>query len=88
MGELFIFDLGALIQKFSADVFFETGTGYGFGVQFARMYPFRAIISVDIVASEIERLKTPFRADRRASNCSPGGAWILCVSCSRRCPAT
>ncbi len=65
MGELFIFNLGEFMKTYSADTFFETGTGFGFGVQFARIFPFRKIFSVDIVASEIERLKAPFLCDRR-----------------------
>jgi len=65
MGELFVFDLGALLKTYAADTFFETGTGFGFGVQFARMFAFQKIFSVDIVASEIERLKAPFSCDSR-----------------------
>jgi hypothetical protein len=65
MGELFVFSLGEMISAYAADTFFETGTGYGFGVQFARMFPFRHIFSVDIIASEIERLKFPFGGDKR-----------------------
>jgi hypothetical protein len=65
MGELFIFNLGDLMKTYGADTFFETGTGFGFGVQFARIFPFRNIFSVDIVASEIERLRAPFRIDPR-----------------------
>ena len=36
MGELFFFRIGVYLKEFAADTFFETGTGYGFGVQFAR----------------------------------------------------
>lgn len=65
MGELFVFKIGDFLKQFAADTFFETGTGYGFGVQYARMFPFQKIYSVDIVASEIERLKPAFSSDRR-----------------------
>jgi hypothetical protein len=65
MGELFFFPLGKLIEIFKCDTFFETGTGFGFGVHFARMFPFRNIFSVEILASEGARLRAPFSSDRR-----------------------
>ncbi len=65
MGELFLFNLGDIIKAHNTDTFFETGTGFGFGVQFARIFPFRSILSVDIVAGEIKRLQPAFRFDPR-----------------------
>jgi hypothetical protein len=65
MGELFFFPLGDLIKTFGADTFFETGTGYGFGVQHSRMFTFKRILSVEIVAAEVERLRLAFRVDPR-----------------------
>jgi len=65
MGELFFFRIGVYLKEFAADTFFETGTGYGFGVQFARIFPFKQIFSVDIVASEIQRLLPAFSSDPR-----------------------
>jgi hypothetical protein len=65
MGDAFFFPLGQLIQAFGADTFFETGTGYGLGVQTARIFPFRLIISVEILTAEVERLRPAFSADPR-----------------------
>jgi len=65
MGELFFFRIGEFLKNFRTETFFETGTGYGFGVQYARMYRFKKIYSVDIVASEIERLTPAFGSDPR-----------------------
>lgn len=65
MGELFFFKLANLIRDFGADTFFETGTGFGFGVQVARTVPFSRIFSVEIVAAEVERLRPAFSSDPR-----------------------
>jgi hypothetical protein len=65
MGDVFFFPLGQLIQAFQADTFFETGTGFGLGVQSARMFPFKQIVSVEILAAEVERIRPAFSADRR-----------------------
>jgi hypothetical protein len=65
MGELFFFQIGKLIEIFHADTFFETGTGFGFGVYMARMFPFKNIFSVEILASEVERLRPAFSSDPR-----------------------
>jgi hypothetical protein len=65
MGELFFFQLAKLIDVFQCDTFFETGTGYGFGVYVARMFPFKNILSVEILASEVERLRPAFSSDHR-----------------------
>jgi len=65
MGELFFFRLAELIRAFNADTFFETGTGFGFGVQVARTVPFKLIFSVEIMAAEVERLRPAFSSDPR-----------------------
>jgi hypothetical protein len=65
MGELYFFRLAELIKAFNADTFFETGTGFGFGVQVARTLPFKLILSVEIVASEVERIRPAFGSDPR-----------------------
>jgi hypothetical protein len=65
MGDVFFFALGKLINDFQADTFFETGTAYGLGVQSARMFAFRNIISVEIIASAVDRLKPAFAGDGR-----------------------
>lgn len=65
MGELYFFRLAELIKVFDADTFFETGTGFGLGVQVARTLPFKLIISVEIVASEVERIRPAFSSDQR-----------------------
>jgi hypothetical protein len=65
MGELFFFPLGDLLRQFSAESFFETGTGFGLGVQTARIFPFKRIWSVDIMVDEIRRLAPAFSSDPR-----------------------
>jgi hypothetical protein len=65
MGELFFFRLAEMIKAFGADTFFETGTGFGLGVQVARTVPFNLIFSVEIVASEVERIRPAFSSDSR-----------------------
>jgi hypothetical protein len=65
MGDLYFFRLAELIKAFDADTFFETGTGFGQGVQVARTVPFKLIISVEILAAEVERLRPAFCSDAR-----------------------
>ena len=65
MGELYFFRLAEMIKAFGADTFFETGTGFGLGVQVARTVPFNLIFSVEIVAAEVERIRPAFSSDRR-----------------------
>jgi hypothetical protein len=65
MGELYFFRLAEMIKAFGADTFFETGTGFGLGVQVARTVPFNLIFSVEIVASEVERIRPAFSSDSR-----------------------
>jgi hypothetical protein len=48
-----------------ADTFLETGTGFGFGVQHARIFPFINILSVEILGAEVQRLRPAFSSDRR-----------------------
>ena len=54
-----------MLFRSQADTFFETGTGFGLGVQVARTVPFRQIFSVEIVAAEVERIRPAFSSDRR-----------------------
>lgn len=48
MGELFIHDLQPYIDKYGCNVFVETGTGIGTGLEHALKYGFRGYGSVEI----------------------------------------
>jgi hypothetical protein len=65
MGHLYFFNLPHLIQQYNARAFVETGTGFGFGVHHASQFPFNLIVSVEILAAEVERLRPPFADDKR-----------------------
>lgn len=65
MGDVFVFPLASMIRTFGADTFFETGTGFGLGVQVARTLPFKSIISVEILPDVVERLRPAFATDGR-----------------------
>jgi hypothetical protein len=65
MGDLYFFNLPQLIQQFGLRAFVETGTGYGFGVYHATHFPFELIVSIEIMAAEVERLKPAFAGDPR-----------------------
>src|SRR5438105_10787762 len=67
MGSLYFFNIPQLMQHFGAKAFVETGTGYGFGVYEAQRHPFEIIVSIEIMAAEVERLKPAFAGDRRVN---------------------
>jgi hypothetical protein len=60
MGHLYFFNLEYLIDHYKTPVFFETGTGFGFGVYHATQFSFETIISCDVVKTEIDRLNGAF----------------------------
>jgi hypothetical protein len=65
MGDLFFFNLADICRAFQPEAFFETGTGFGFGVNHARIFPFRRIFSVEILEAEVRRLRPAFSSDSR-----------------------
>jgi hypothetical protein len=65
MGHLLTFPLGNMMQEFQVGTFFETGTGFGFGLYYASMFPFRQLFSVDIIEADVARLMPAFNHDTR-----------------------
>src|SRR5438034_9985700 len=57
MGHLIFFNLPELIRRYGTTVFVESGTGKGFGVRSAQEFGFERIISIEIIESEVQRLR-------------------------------
>lgn len=49
MGELNLHDLNKYISKYKCNIFVETGTGKGFGLQYAMKYKFDRLYSIEIM---------------------------------------
>jgi hypothetical protein len=77
MGSLYFFNLPLLMQKHGVRAFIETGTGYGFGVYEAQRHPFEIIVSIEIMAAEVERLKPAFAGDPRVNLFAGPSAEVL-----------
>ena len=61
MGTIRTFDLNELIDKTNAEVFIETGTLHGDGVRHALNYPFKKIISIEIIPELANRAREQFK---------------------------
>jgi hypothetical protein len=72
MGELRIFDIQQLMDDFALRAFVESGTGYGFGLYHASGFPFEQLHSIEIVQTEVDRLKQAFVNEGRVKlYCGP-----------------
>tara|TARA_R100000458_G_scaffold9704_2_gene7699 strand:+ start:6004 stop:6594 length:591 start_codon:yes stop_codon:yes gene_type:complete len=49
MGELYLHDLKPYIDKYGCNVFVETGTGVGTGIQHALRYDFKKLYTIEIM---------------------------------------
>ncbi len=65
MGHVNFFNIQQVMQRFGTETFFETGLGFGASVEWVQKFPFKRIISVDIVAEQVESLRTKFANDPR-----------------------
>jgi hypothetical protein len=65
MGFINRFDLNRLIQEYSIINFFETGTWKGDAVAYALQFPFKKIISAEIVGSLAIEAEDRFRQEPR-----------------------
>lgn len=61
MGTIRTFDLNELINRNNASVFIETGTLHGDGVRYALNYPFKRIISIEIIPELAEKAREQFK---------------------------
>lgn len=60
MGELFLHDLQKYIDKHGCNVFMETGTGVGTGLDHATKYPFERLYSVEINETLFDRAQEKY----------------------------
>jgi hypothetical protein len=65
MGALRRIDLPAAINALGCHVFFETGTGRGEGLAYAASFPFRRLISSELVPELAREAAKPLAADPR-----------------------
>src|SRR4051812_18995269 len=65
MGSLRRFALQTIKNQFNLKVFFETGLGWGHGVEYAQTADFEKIYSVDIVKEIVDRFTPKFASDPR-----------------------
>lgn len=60
MGSIRSFNLNRIIQEYKTHYFFETGTFYGDGVEYALQSPFQKITSVEIIPEIADKAKSRF----------------------------
>ena len=65
MGRIKRFNLGKLSNLINAEFFFETGTWKGDGLAFAAKYPFKNLLSSEIIPSIAEKATARFKEDKR-----------------------
>lgn len=65
MGELILHDLNKYISTFNCKNFVETGTGKGNGLKYASSFPFKELISIEIVPSLYKEACEKFSYDPR-----------------------
>lgn len=65
MGDITIFDINNILQKWNLDCFCETGTLHGHAVNFIAGYPFKQIVSIEIVDTLAEAATKRFENDAR-----------------------
>jgi hypothetical protein len=64
LGTIRKFDLARIIKEYKTTVFFETGTFRGDGVSYALQFPFRQIISVEIIPELASDAALKFSEDK------------------------
>ena len=64
MGELFIHDLKPYFHENGCNVFVETGTGEGTGLEYALRYPFEKLYSIEYMAQLWEHCTERFKDTR------------------------
>jgi hypothetical protein len=67
LGTIRKFDLARIINEYKTTVFFETGTFRGDGVSYALQFPFRQIISVEIIPELAHDAVVKFSEDKVVS---------------------
>lgn len=65
MGAIYRFDLNQLIIEYNLVNFFETGTLYGDGVDFALKHPFESTISIEIDEELYKKCQERFNGNNR-----------------------
>lgn len=65
MGDITIFDINNILQNCNLDCFCETGTLHGHAVNFIAGYPFKQIVSIEIVDTLAEAATKRFENDAR-----------------------
>lgn len=65
MGDISLFDISNVLQKCNLECFCETGTLHGDAVNFISNFPFKQIISIEIVNTLAEAAAKRFEKDER-----------------------
>lgn len=65
MACLELINLTELVNRFKPTIFFETGSGAGNGIKAALKYPFKRIISIEIMDKQVDFLKNMFKDEPR-----------------------
>lgn len=65
MGDITLFDINNILQKCNLECFCETGTLHGHAVNFIAGYPFKQIVSIEIVDTLAQAATKRFENDAR-----------------------
>ena len=65
MGDIKIYDIGKIIEKYNSQFFVETGTLFGDAIEHVRKYNFQKIISFEIIEELADKAKDRFADDKR-----------------------
>lgn len=64
MGVIYFFNLNDFIQRYKLNVFIESGTGEGDGIDYATRFPFKKIYSIEYVDEVANRAESRFKDER------------------------
>lgn len=64
MGVIYFFNLNDFINRYKLNVFIESGTGDGDGIQYATTFPFKKIYSIEYVGEVAKRARDRFPDER------------------------
>lgn len=77
MGQLYKFNLQEYIDKYNILTFVETGSGCGQGIEHAKKFDFKEIISSEIIAPHANQLRNRFSSDSRIKILTGNSSVIL-----------
>ncbi len=87
MGQLKDFDLQKYIKDFSTNLFVETGSGTGTGIEYAMKFPFHSIDSCEIDLEQADKLTKRYSHDKRVTIWPKESSRFLTEFLSKTSPA-